>query len=213
MTRKKPTATERLDELRAQAQQARVDQRAADVEVEAIARRGVELRDAIVDAHAEDNADAVADLSKQLAAAKAKGEAAQLKARGLAQRVAHRDQAITQFIGAECEALLADLRPEAEKVRDEFDRAVRALLEVERRWQEMVEAHAQILRDSGAPGAPATNLPAQHGFENPIHDLRRAAADRQVVAPVPHWAGKRHAEADEGRKLTLLRKRDEGRAA
>ncbi len=193
------TRTDQLADLQGKAQQARVDQREADVESRAQADSVERIRGQIVQGHAEGAARAVESLTKELAAQRLEAEQAALKAAGLSQRVTNTDQAVKAFTAQHCDALVQELTPEAEAIRDRLINGVDQAIRADREWGAMSQRVGVIL--SHAPNAsPAADLSSEHALSSAVRDLRHAlGAAGSVEAPVPHWHGRKLSEDNQRR--------------
>lgn len=198
------TRAQELEELQTQAQQARVEQREADVQSRAQADSVERIRGQIVHAHAEGATRAVESLTKELAAQRLDAEQAELKADGLARRVANTAQAVSAFTAKHCDALVQELTPQAEAIRDRLVEGAEQVIRADQEWTAMSQHIGGIL--SHAPNAtPREDMAGEHVLAPAVKELRQALASTgEVDAPTPHWHGRKHA-ADNQRRTRLAR--------
>jgi chromosome segregation ATPase len=203
----KPTAHDRLAELRDQTVAVRMKVRAIEDELQGALADVQHAETAIVESHADENGEALAIARQAHDEAVERVRDFEQRLDGAKLRVARAQQAMDTFIGEHARDLLQEREPRAREVAAALTRAGADLLRAHR---EYVELRVEIDRLVAAvPGAsPRTDgPPATYPWEREVRDLERVIRESpEVEPPLPSWRGVSHRREEE-RAVRLLRER------
>jgi chromosome segregation ATPase len=160
---------------------AKVHQRDVEVKQQQLAQEIADLSEQVVELHAQGDAVAVAKVSKT----RARQEG--VVARDLAERLAgarrateRAEVARQEFATAHIDELLREIKPDADEAAEMVQRAIEALSQAQRRWDQVQSDHASLLRLSGRSGEGLRPFPPVL-----VELVRRSRRAGQVDVPSP----------------------------
>jgi hypothetical protein len=182
--------------------------RTLDLEADAAAADLASARDAVVTAHADQDAAAV----KKATTARDKAETRvseladeQAAARLRVERAQHAAQA---YEAEHAEELIAELEPDAAEAVEALQHHAAGLVAADRSWRNISVEVTRLLRHIGnAP--PRHNARGEHKFTPVVSAIRKADGD--LESPMPHWTGERDHKTEQRNRRLLRSQRDRKR--
>jgi hypothetical protein len=180
------TAHAQLAELREQAAAEAGRARDAGLRLQAAQAKRAEAHAELVRAH-DEGADAktVEKAKRAIRQADEDQEFLAAEVEGLANRAKRAQQAITNFEVTENERLLAELEPEAIKVRDDLAAAFGQIPEALAAYNAVVEPATRLVSVTGK--SPQQEGPHGHGLDQLAHTIKQQTTGKEIRVPLPDW--------------------------
>jgi chromosome segregation ATPase len=188
------THTEALADLKRQLGEETAAARTIDAEAEAAHADLAATRDAVVTAHADQNAAAVkkATTAREQAEARVSDLADRQQAARI--RVQRAQQAAQAHEADHAADLIAELEPMAVEAVESLQHHASGLIAADRRWRNVSAEVSRLLQH--VPGAvPHHNAKGEHRLTPVVGAIRKAGDE--IESPMPHWLGQRDHEAEQ----------------